>query len=189
MSFGLGSTPKPELATVIKNLIDRNKLIFAAASNTGGFGSRQWPAKEIGVFAIHAANETGTVDSDMNLQPQTPGDNFTTFGCEVDSFWEGHRRLISGTSFATPVAAAIAANILEYARRKHSNIAGNLARYGAMRTLFRNYMTPNNADGVYHSFYPWAKGLWDGETDAKQIGDILRAATISGQPHLVAYRA
>ncbi|KAL7892161.1 hypothetical protein HDV63DRAFT_390715 [Trichoderma sp. SZMC 28014] len=178
LSFGLNSTPQPEVATVIKSLIDKNKLIFAAASNTGGYGARSWPAKEIGVFAIHANDEFGKVNKHMNPPIQTPGDNFSTFGWKVDSFWGGHHRSISGTSFATPVAAAIAANILEYARRKHSNVAENLARYGAMSALFRNYIS-SYRDG-YCVLHPWAEKLWGGETDDEHIENNLRTATVSG---------
>ncbi|KAL7943958.1 peptidase S8/S53 domain-containing protein [Trichoderma barbatum] len=174
LSFSLGSTAEPGVERVIKNLISNNKLIFAAASNTGGYGSRLWPAKQPGVFAIHAANEFGTVDPDMNPQPLTNTDNFSTLGCKVNSYWGGHHRSISGTSFATPVAAATAANILEYARRTQpENVVKGLTRYSAMRTLFRNYMTLNKVEGAYHSFHPWAEGLWDGKTKREDIARVL----------------
>lgn len=179
--------PQPEVAKVIKDLVSNNKLIFAAASNTGGYGSRLWPASSVGVFAIHATNESGktnTIDTNMNPPPLTGKDNFATFGCDVVSYWKGHYRSISGTSFATPVAAAIGANILEYARRTQpENVANGLTRYGAMRDLFRDRMTPNNVDGHYHCFHPWVEGLWDGGTDPKdikKIGDVLWEVSVGG---------
>ena len=171
--------PEPEVEAVIEDLIFENKLIFVAASNTGGYGSRPWPASRLGVFAIHAANEFGKVDDNMNPQPVPGKDNFATFGCDVVSYWNGHHRSISGTSFATPVAAAIAANVLEFARRtQKETVVKGLSRYSAMRRLFREHMTTNNVDGVYHCFHPWAKGLWDDDADFKNIGQVLKEASI-----------
>ncbi|KAI8634153.1 hypothetical protein F5Y19DRAFT_412143 [Xylariaceae sp. FL1651] len=174
LSFSLGSMPIPEVDTAIRDLLSANKLIFVAASNTGGFGSRLWPASRPGVFAIHATNEFGNVDINLNPQPIAHADNFATYGCDIESYWKGHHRSISGTSFATPVAAAIAANVLEYARRTLSEpIIKDFTRYSAMQALFRRHMTPNSVDGVYHRFHPWAEGLWDGDTDSEEIGRVL----------------
>lgn len=170
---------EPELAQVIKDLISNNKLIFVAASNTGGYGSRLWPASCFGVFAIHATNEFGTPDTNMNPPPlPTKDDNFATYGCNVESYWKGHYRSISGTSFATPVAAAVCANILEFARRtQDKTVVNGLTRYSAMRALFRDHMTLNNLNGHYHCFHLWTKGLWDENEDRDGIRDVLWKAS------------
>lgn len=154
---------------------DENKLVFAAASNTGGNGSRTWPANQVGVFCIHAANERGTVDPDMNPHALAGRDNFATYGCGIESYWNGHYRSISGTSFATPIAAAIAANIIDIARRKlPSHEADELSRYKTMKDLFRTHMTDNHLDGRYHYIKPWKEGLWDQASDADQVVQKLQ---------------
>ncbi|KAL8375692.1 hypothetical protein RB595_007009 [Gaeumannomyces hyphopodioides] len=174
LSFSLGCIEEPKVGQAIRDLTYDNKLIFVAASNTGGYGLRLWPASMLSVFAIHAANEFGNVDRNMNPSPQPSGDNFATFGYGVKSYWKGHYRVISGTSFATPVAAAIAANILEFVRRTQPpNIIKDFTKYGVMRKLFRERMTENRGDGVYHLFKPWAEGLWDGRMDRKSIDEVL----------------
>lgn len=48
----------------------------------------------------------------------TVRDNFSTLGICIPSKWKGIKTYISGTSFATPIAAALAADVLEFARHK-----------------------------------------------------------------------
>jgi subtilisin family serine protease len=157
------------LAKAIKEAVGKNKLIFAAASNTGQYGSRAWPATATGVFAIHATNDHGTVDTDLNPQPSEILDNFATFGCNVVSFWDGQYRSISGTSFATPIAAAIAANIVEFIRRKLPDIADQFTKYSTMKRLFKERMTPDGPAGSYHILKPWVQELWSEENDIENV--------------------
>lgn len=156
------------------------KLIFAAASNTGANGSRSWPASQRGVFCIHATNERGVANPGLNPVALSHQDNFATLGDTVRSHWDGKSRCISGTSFATPVAAAVAANVLEFARqhlaRDHADV---FARYGVMRRLFRDHMTDNGgSDGVYHYIKPWRTGLWDEGADVEAIAKKLTDISI-----------
>ncbi|KAJ2987334.1 hypothetical protein NUW58_g4566 [Xylaria curta] len=174
LSFGLGSKPDRMLAQEIETMVVKKKLIFAASSNTGQFGGRAWPATAPGVFAIHATNEHGTVDTDMNPEPLPSKDNFATLGCKIESYWNGHFRSISGTSFAAPIAAAIAANIIEFIRRQLPDVAEEFTSYRIMRGLFRDHMTMNSTGGIYHKFKPWAKGLWDEENEMEDVCKELR---------------
>ncbi|KAI3320650.1 peptidase S8/S53 domain-containing protein [Xylariaceae sp. AK1471] len=173
LSFGLGSKPDYSLAQEINKMVMNSKLIFAAASNTGQFGGRTWPATAPGVFAIHATNEYGTVDTDMSPEPHPHKDNFATYGCDIESYWKDHYRSISGTSFAAPIAAAIAANIVEFIRRQQPSIAEVFTNYRIMSGLFRRHMTVNSKDGKYHTFMPWAKGLWDEDNEIEDVGEKL----------------
>ncbi|KAK4209363.1 intracellular serine protease [Rhypophila decipiens] len=170
LSFGLRlgeASQYKDLQDEITRLVKARKLIFAAASNTGGNGTRPWPANQLGLFCIHAANEPGKPNRvDMNPDPEEWLDNFSTLGQEINSYWKGEYRSISGTSFATPVAAAIAANVLEFARHKLSaDVVTHFSSYGGMRTLFRSHMVNNSMNGVYHYLRPWKEGLWDGRTE------------------------
>lgn len=174
LSFSLDSEAHPEVKPVIQDLISRQKLIFAAASNEGSYGSRMWPAKQRGVFAIHATNDLGEPDYKLNPGFQSDGDNFAVLGSQVQSYWDGKHRSISGTSFASPVAAAIAANVLEIARRTlPASFARGLTRYGVMRRLFREHMSGNTVNGVPHIVTPWQAGLWDNNTPQEKVADII----------------
>lgn len=161
---------------MIDDLVKNKKLIFGAASNNGGNGSRTWPANHLGVFCIHATNERGMPSLHMNPIAMSGQDNFATLGENIESFWAGQSRCISGTSFATPVAAAIAANVLHFARTHlDKEEADQFMRYGVMRNLMRNRMTDNGgSDGVYHYIKPWAHGLWSQDATDGEVAEVLK---------------
>ncbi len=180
MSFSPGMAPDPELTNALRVLVrERKKLVFAAASNLGPHCSRPWPANQAGVFCIHATAEDAAIDKTMNLQPlgPVPGStvtqpNLATLGCGILSCWDGNHESISGTSFATPVAAAIAANVLEYARRVLPAGEDQFRGYRNMKTLFLDHMTDNNMPGTYHKLKPW-ESLWNSCTSDNAICDVL----------------
>jgi hypothetical protein len=185
MSFGLNSLPETKLTDEIDRLVGQGKLVFAAASNRGGNSGRTWPASHPrgGVICIHAADELATPIANMNPLPlkdkdtKFPLDNFMVLG-RTKSYWKMQDIWISGTSFATPIAAAIAANVLEFARRKTPHIADRFAVYSTMRHFFREYMTVNNSSGMYHHLQPWADDLWSPwNTPEKVCEQLENAAT------------
>ncbi|RKK27086.1 hypothetical protein BFJ66_g15799 [Fusarium oxysporum f. sp. cepae] len=177
LSFGLGQLcPSPRLKEVLDKLVLNRKLIFAAASNSGGNRSRPWPANHSGVFCIHATNERAVPNLNMNPIAKSSTDNFATLGENIQSYWMGEKRCISGTSFATPIAAAMAANILEFARRNLSeDEAYALQAYGPMRRLFRNKMTDNGeTNGAYHCIKPWSDQLGGGQANNEDVARVFR---------------
>ncbi|KAI3575841.1 peptidase S8/S53 domain-containing protein, partial [Fusarium oxysporum f. sp. albedinis] len=121
LSFSLRQLyPSPRLNKVLNRLILNCKLIFTATSNSGGNKSRPWLASHPGVFCIHTTNQRGNTNRDINPTAQYSKDNFATLSKNIKSYWNGEKRYISGTSFATLIAAAMAANILEFAQRNLS---------------------------------------------------------------------
>lgn len=162
MSFGLGHADIPDIRTVIDDLVGKKKLIFAAASNGGGNGARAYPACSEGVFAIHAT--TGLGERSTLNPPLWKGeafDNFSTLGVAVDSQWNNVPLAISGTSFATPVAAAMAANVLEFSRRALTEPGDQpefFQSYQGMGTLFR--CLKSEVDG-FDYITPWRIGYWE----------------------------
>ena len=77
----------------------------------------------------------------MNVLPSRKQDNVATLGHDIDSFWDGKRCSISSTSLATPVAAAIAANVLEFVGREvGEDVASLFETYPHMRQLFIKQM-------------------------------------------------
>ncbi|KAG4292644.1 hypothetical protein FPRO06_12132 [Fusarium proliferatum] len=111
LSFSLGKMPDPELAQAIEDLVDRHqKLIFAAASNEGSLGTRMWPAKAPGVFAIHATNDLGQLDTALNPGKENDRDNFAVLGSQIESYWAAR----------FPALLTYSLLILNLAKRSHS---------------------------------------------------------------------
>ncbi|KAI0153427.1 peptidase S8/S53 domain-containing protein [Pestalotiopsis sp. NC0098] len=175
LSFSLGSRPVEEVNRVMTSLINRGKLFFVAASNEDQWTVRPWPAKRDYVFPIHATTSLGEFEAGMNPNSAFYDHTFSTLGIDVSSYWEGSHRSISGTSFATPIAAAITANILEYARRKHPEIAEGLMRFGSILCIFK---LMSGMHGTHNLILPWANGLWDGVTSEEMIREVLVRAAV-----------
>ncbi|KAM5364932.1 hypothetical protein ACJA88_012774 [Fusarium oxysporum] len=182
MSFGLGDAAMPTLRPVIKKLKTAQKLIFAAASNSGGNGKRAYPANEAGVFAIHATKGDGSTPEDLNPPRLHGPDNFATLGWKIPSSWNGDDVFISGTSFATPVAAAMAANLMEIIYRTPTESNGRGSRrvggYGDMRRLL---LKMQHEVGNYQYLRPWAQGMFDGNKDFSEMRDELQSLLIGGE--------
>ncbi|KXJ86446.1 hypothetical protein Micbo1qcDRAFT_140343 [Microdochium bolleyi] len=175
LSWGLGVRADSELCRVVDALVDDGKLIFAAASNQGGFGARTWPASHVkrGVFCIYATDEDSEVPKRINPPACGIQDNFSILGCDVESYWDGKYRTITGTSFASPIAAAAAANVIELARRTLSPVkADRFLSYPKMRGVFATYMARNTTPGEYHVLYPWTEKLWE-SCDTEKVREKL----------------
>lgn len=144
-------------------------LVFAAASNDGVSKSVNvaWPAREKTVFCVFSATGEGK-NSSFN-PPPIRGLNFATLGEEVESDWPIHllsdqekeegisTARKSGTSFATPITAAIAALVLEFARQPPLSdtpeVARQLKKLDRMEEVLER-MSEQNV-GRYHYVYPW----------------------------------
>ncbi|KAL8364522.1 hypothetical protein RB595_003685 [Gaeumannomyces hyphopodioides] len=144
MSFGFQDEKEPgcrELAEAIRFAHASKVLTFAAASNVGAHAARPaFPARMSEVFCIYSGDGMGTC---ARTCPTASGNhfNFLTLGEAVESAWprdlcQKHQAAVldgtarigrgnpcaktltnrkSGTSFATPIAAGIAAFLLLYA--------------------------------------------------------------------------
>lgn len=117
MSFGL-DVRDMEIDKAIHTAVNANISIFAAAANNGGNKPRAYPSSRThGVICIHASDGIGN-DGGISPTPLKKRDNFSTLGIAIPSKWKGKPVHISGTSFATPIAASLAADVLEFARHK-----------------------------------------------------------------------
>jgi len=123
MSFGFPEWAKgvQDIKTAIKAASGADILIFCAASNGGVSGDIAFPANQNEVICVNSANGQGT-PSGFNPGEAKEGQNLCALGEDVKSSWPRHFNLgnqrKSGTSFATPIAAALAAVLLDYARDK-----------------------------------------------------------------------
>ena len=161
MSFGF-PTRTLDLEPVRRAIVDaaaKDILIFAAASNGGGNDGLAFPAREDQVICI------GSTDGEGNKSDFTPGPhvckNFSTLGEAVKSSWPGGtNQRKSGTSYATPIAAGIAALVLDFMRQcSEANprsvdpyLVGKLKEKRAMEAVLRLMRTER--DG-FDYIAPW----------------------------------
>lgn len=138
----------------------RDKLVFAAASNlsTGSMDQSQrvcFPARMDGVFSIRSADGHGTLVDSPNRTYAT--DNFSVLGAGLEAAWpldlnnQRETKSVSGTSFATPIAAGIAAIVLEYSIQKECDDARlqtlwrqRLGRFSGMKKIFQEMSSHND---------------------------------------------
>ena len=175
MSFRL---PKPNRAiqTAIERAETAGVIIFAAASNYGGNTGRGFPANTDRVLCIHAADGHGE-KSGMNPSVKMWSENISTLGVAIQSSLEDDVYL-EGTSYSTPVAAGIAANILRFVQ--HSAQDHKLSEDQCMeafsRTGMRNILLAMSEprDG-YDYVTPWRKMWHEDATDEDVVTKIKEA--------------
>jgi subtilisin family serine protease len=165
MSFGF-LREDDRIRTAIAKATSEGRIIFAAASNRGSLeGIRRvaFPARMGQVISINSSDGYGS-KSRFTPFPKDNDDNFSTIGEALEVAWpinlaEGGLRMTSGTSLATPIAAGIAALVLEFVSQRGpegfdtiTNVA-RLFHYDGMRAILSS-MCGNPLDG-YHWIQPW----------------------------------
>lgn len=129
MSFGFDRATTPDLmGSEVTKCLNAGIMLFASASNDGGGGSRTYPALYPRVLCIHASNYLGE-NWGYNPGRENETDNFSTVGEHIRPLWDPSHtsplesavaskiKYRDGTSFATPVAVAIAAFMIAWIRK------------------------------------------------------------------------
>jgi len=178
MSFGFedDSGWDDDMDEAIKHSFTAGRIAFAAASNYGGNSCRTYPAKAGTVFCIHASDGHGN-PSGLDPTPIRGDYNFSTLGVAVPCGHTGDREIFkTGTSYATPVAAGLAANIIDLADwlaaagELTSAQKKKLRSYEGMRNIFK-LMAPSGRQD-YDYVAPW--NLWNGKVEEKIVWGKIR---------------
>lgn len=167
MSFGWPSSDfdgHQALEAAIDRAHTNHVLMFAAASNSGGRLGRAYPASSPHVICVHSTNSDGNA-SNFSPTAEPNSVNIATIGESVQSAWpmllcsekpnpNDCVKSRSGTSYATPILAGIAAFLLQYARLHIPKVESSLKRKEKMEALLKRCAErgPNYAprDGLYY---------------------------------------
>jgi hypothetical protein len=168
MSFALAETDRIRRDAVYETLAKYNykPLMFAAASNGGKLDWRRFPASHPDIFCIHSATSNGNASS---FNPDPIGDlhcNYSVLGEFVEAPHKDTDTVrLSGTSVATPIAAGIAAFVLDFARQKKSKgqtktvlEPRKLRTKDGMRSVFAKMGNPRmegESNAQYFNLQPW----------------------------------
>ncbi|EPE08547.1 nacht and wd40 domain protein [Ophiostoma piceae UAMH 11346] len=171
---------KPAIATVINRF--PRKIFLAAASNDGNMSKEWFPASLDSVLSIRSADINGKL-SRFSPDPTRRGDNFMVLGEEVKAAGRCNQGrpivadLHSGTSFATAVAAGIAALVLEFSvqRQPNGELHVRTASAEALRTPYGmrkvfNQMALGTTLNTGGPVLPW--NLFTGK-EARRYGPVL----------------
>ncbi|KAM0547324.1 hypothetical protein ACHAPJ_010460 [Fusarium lateritium] len=172
MGFGFN-----EPIALIRDAIDkalitkRPPLFFAATCNDSAHKHMAWPARDISVIGISSTTGNGDLSpfnpSDRNAHPilYAFGEGVPVNVTAADKPNEPTKINVSGTSYATPVAAALAGNLLGCVRMVmrtcspedqviYKHVPKDLQRMSGMLAVLRCRMQKENVHGV-QSLLPW----------------------------------
>ncbi|KAI0439844.1 hypothetical protein F4803DRAFT_553624 [Xylaria telfairii] len=128
----------------------KKAILLAAASNNGRNRKRTFPARHEGVIAIHSLDGMGNDEGGMNPSRHGYFENFGTLGLGIETSWDEMPPELgsspntpsntattnvykSGSSYATPIAAGIIANSIEWMDYMKAKGQLNRQQYNSLR--------------------------------------------------------
>jgi subtilisin family serine protease len=178
MSFGLNSSDDL-IDECIADATKAKVILFAAAANHGNRQSVSYPAAEDQVICVNASDGNGK-SAPFNPPPRSGFPNFSILGMNVQSTWpafqdeapeakqkkgtllstklKGTSKYMSGTSVATPIAAALTGTLFAYSQ---ANVDGNAHSQFVRRRGVRGVLEAmSNTTQGFQDIVPWGGRFW-----------------------------
>lgn len=126
ISLGFRNLPvddKKNLEKVFQKVQSEGIVVFAATSNEGSHEDVAWPASDRRyAIGVHSCIDSGTKPSDDSAPPSRDGENFMVVGENILTqrltTKGGGFTVVTGSSFATPVASAIGVLLIQYVSQR-----------------------------------------------------------------------
>lgn len=188
MGFGFHQRDS-EVERAIRHAATRNSgrgvIMFAAAGNEGGNRPVPYPARDPNVFCVYSTDGFGNRSS-FNPSLLDPRDRFSTLGEEVrfGRIAEGTRGTGSGSTFSATIAAAMAAEILNWWRHCHEarvfhrlESSANRVDYIGMEEMRKIFHLMSVERDGFRYLTPW---MLFGDGDISQVASKVVYALESG---------
>lgn len=181
MSFGSAYIDKRVSDAIDRAVTTRPHptLVFAAASNSGLNSRPSFPATHDKVIGVYALDGYGNDNGGLNPSRQPGGTYFGTLGVGIEMLWNNKKEARSGSSYAAPIAAGIAANCLVWLEHmlKKGHFSQDqytwLRTIEGMRYMLRKQAMGSNGDRVgILSLAPWV--LWRRDLTDVEVCTILK---------------
>ncbi|KAJ4304851.1 hypothetical protein N0V90_000379 [Kalmusia sp. IMI 367209] len=157
---------EPIVVKAIKHAYASEVAVFAAAANHGGRDGVAFPTYHLTVFCIHACDGAAKPAA-FTPQPDSEDNTFTTLGVSVLSVclehcvdssslnysedMPGKWTYASGTSMATPLAAALAVNLQDFCQIFYDDLREQ-EPHAMLKKTFKSMSRENNP---YRPLTPW----------------------------------
>lgn len=174
---------------------EKRPLFFAATQNDGANSAMAWPAREMFVFGVSATDGNGAASAfnpdENNAQAilYAFGEGIKVHAAPTEAKRGSATAFVSGTSYAAPVAAGLAANLLVCVRlgvaalpaeeaEDYDDLPQRLQRMDGMLKVMLNCMCKKH-HSQQMSLLPWdllnAKGVESGTILSKVLEMLDKA--------------
>ncbi|TRX94162.1 hypothetical protein FHL15_004930 [Xylaria flabelliformis] len=181
----------------------KKTILLAAASNNGRNSKRTFPARHEGVIAIHSLDGKGNDEGGMNPSRKGYFENFGTLGLGIKTLWDrlpphlessvdawtttATTKYKSGSSYATPIAAGIVANCIEWIDYMWARGSLNTHQYASLRKpkgIRLMLKKQSEVVGDILSVAPWI--LWrEDHSDPMNDGEAPRRVDEKADNHVL----
>ncbi|KAI0534306.1 hypothetical protein GGR58DRAFT_520508 [Xylaria digitata] len=142
----------------IKLATANDTLVFAAASNYGNMKTIFFPARlrndVFGIFSTDARAKVAGVSLSINPPRRRKGYNFAILGEDV--VVSPYEKPVTGTSYATSIAAGLAAKLIDFSRQSTPassiRLVNHLHSFEGMAAVFMKMVGEETS---YHCLRPW----------------------------------
>lgn len=180
MSFGF----PPDHAQInnieeeLQTASEAHAMMFAASCNHGNLMPATFPATHPSTIAVRSVNSYCTSGSAFNPThdgyPRTPY-NFAVMGENVESTWPRHlniegKKQQTGNSVATPILAAVAANVLELVQMKLGAERGSCER-----AMWGEIRRQTQGQGIRRALGCLVQNIGDPRVDFVQPGEAFES--------------
>lgn len=179
MSFGLEEKNVDMQKAILAAYAD-DIILFAAASNGGGNNAVTYPARAPEVICVYATDGGGTPFKDNPTEMEDSKYHFAALGVAVKSATclredpatdPAPELRRTGTSFATPIAAGIAACVLDFALMNDMADYKSLRSREGIHSVFAKHLVDYRSG--LHYIHPWK--LFTPEREATEILTLIKS--------------